>query len=31
MTDSNELENNIVYKLIVSDDLKEKYNWKELA
>ena len=31
MTDSNELENNIVYKLIALDDLKEKYNWKELA
>ena len=31
MTDSNELEKNIIYKLIVLDNLKEKYNWKELV
>jgi hypothetical protein len=31
MTDSNELENNIVYKLIVLNNLEEKYNWEELA
>ncbi len=31
MTDSNELENNIIYKLIVLDNLKEEYNWKELV
>jgi hypothetical protein len=31
MADSNELENNIVYKLIVLNNLEEKYNWEELA
>ena len=31
MKDSNELENNIVYKLIVLNNLEEKYNWEELA
>lgn len=31
MKDSNELESNIVYKLIVLNNLEEKYNWEELA
>lgn len=30
MTDLNELENNIVYKLIVVNNLKEKYDWNEM-
>ena len=30
MSDSNDIKNNIVYKLIVDDILKEKYDWKEM-
>ena len=30
MFDSKELENNIIYKLIVLDNLKDKYDWKEV-
>jgi hypothetical protein len=30
MSDSKELENNIIYKLIVLDNLKDKYDWKEV-
>lgn len=30
MSDSNELKNNIVYKLIVENFLKENYNWNEM-
>ena len=30
MTDLNELQNNIVYKLIVVNNLKEKYDWNEM-
>ena len=30
MSDSKELENNILYKLIVLDNLKDKYDWKEV-
>lgn len=27
---SNELENNLIYKLIVKDFLKDRYDWAEL-
>ena len=30
MSDSKELENNIIYKLIVLDNLIDKYDWKEV-
>ena len=30
MSDSKEIENNIIYKLIVLDNLKDKYDWKEV-
>jgi hypothetical protein len=30
MTDLNELQNNIIYKLIVVNNLKEKYDWNEM-
>jgi hypothetical protein len=30
MTEINELKNNIIYKLIVLNDLKEKYDWKQM-
>lgn len=30
MSDSNDVTSNIVYKLIVDDILKEKYDWKEV-
>lgn len=30
MSDSNDIKNNIIYKLIVDDILKEKYDWKEM-
>jgi hypothetical protein len=30
MSDSNEIKNNIIYKLIVDDILREKYDWKEM-
>ena len=30
MSDSTELKNNIVYKLIVENFLKENYNWNEM-
>jgi hypothetical protein len=30
MSETEELKDNIIYKLIVLDVLKEKYNWNEL-
>jgi hypothetical protein len=30
MSEINELKNNIIYKLIVLNDLKEKYDWKQM-
>ena len=30
MSESDELKDNIIYKLIVLDILKEKYNWNEM-
>ncbi len=30
MTDLNELQNNIVYKLIVLNNLQDRYNWNEM-
>lgn len=30
MIDFKELENNLIYKLIVLDVLKDRYNWKEI-
>jgi hypothetical protein len=30
MSNSDNLSNNIIYKLIVLDILKDKYNWKEM-
>jgi hypothetical protein len=30
MSDSNDIKKNIIYKLIVDDILKEKYDWKEM-
>lgn len=30
MTDLNELKNNTIYKLIVENVLKERYNWDEM-
>lgn len=30
MSESNEMKNNIVYKLIILDIIKEKYDWKEM-
>jgi hypothetical protein len=30
MSESEELKNNLIYKLIVLDSFKEEYNWKEM-
>ena len=30
MSEVNQLESNIIYKLIVINILKERYNWKEM-
>ena len=30
MSESEELKDNIIYKLLVLDVLKEKYNWNEM-
>ncbi len=30
MSEINELKNNIIYKLIVLDSFKEKYDWKQM-
>ena len=30
MSESDDLKDNIIYKLIVLDVLKEKYNWNEM-
>lgn len=30
MSESNGLEDNIVYKLIILDNFKAKYDWKEM-
>ena len=30
MSESDDLKDNIIYKLIVLDVLKEKYNWNEV-
>ena len=30
MSEINELKNNIIYKLIVIDNFKEKYDWKQM-
>ena len=30
MSESEDLKNNLIYKLIVLDNLKEQYNWKEV-
>ena len=30
MSDLNQVEDNIVYKLIVLDIVKDKYNWNEM-
>ena len=30
MSESDDLKNNIIYKLIVVDTLKEQYNWNEV-
>jgi hypothetical protein len=30
MSESEELKNNLIYKLIVLDTFKEEYNWKEM-
>lgn len=30
MSEINELKNNIIYKLIVLDSFKEKYEWKQM-
>ena len=30
MSEANQLESNIIYKLIVINILKERYNWKEM-
>ena len=30
MSESENLKDNIIYKLIVLDNLKEKYNWREM-
>lgn len=30
MSETEELKDNIIYKLLVLDVLKEKYNWNEL-
>ena len=30
MSESNEMKNNIVYKLIILDIIKEKYDWKKM-
>ena len=30
MSETEELKDNIIYKLIVLDVLKEKYNWNEM-
>lgn len=29
-SESNDIENNIIYKLIVKDIIKDKYNWNEM-
>lgn len=30
MSESEDLKNNLIYKLIVLDNLKEQYNWNEV-
>jgi hypothetical protein len=30
MSESEQLKNNLIYKLIVLDSFKEEYNWKEM-
>lgn len=30
MTDLNKIKDNVIYKLIVDDVLKESYNWDEM-
>jgi hypothetical protein len=30
MSESDNIENNIIYKLIVKDVLKEKYDWNQM-
>ncbi len=30
MSESEELKNNVIYKLIVLNSFKEEYNWKEM-
>ena len=30
MSESEQLKNNLIYKLIVLDSLKEEYDWKEM-
>ena len=30
MSESEELKNNLIYKLIVLDPFKEEYDWKEM-
>lgn len=30
MSESDDLKNNVIYKLIVVDTLKEEYNWNEV-
>ena len=30
MKESEDIKDNIIYKLIVLDNLKEKYNWREM-
>lgn len=30
MSESEDLKNNIIYRLIVLDNLKEQYNWNEV-
>ena len=30
MSETNMMENNIIYKLIVLEIIKEKYNWNEM-
>lgn len=30
MSELDDLKNNIIYKLIIINDLKEKYNWNEV-
>lgn len=30
MSELDDIKNNIIYKLIIKNDLKEKYNWDEM-